>query len=481
MPFGVKRTMPAKYDSSLPRWFPFLTKARGEGNALLEKETLRDNSNLGVCLQAVVGRAQFDADGKPRPVRMFAVFETFEHFFAWMSRDVPVALRCAYEIIRESALQKPYFDIDLAISSIPPNVTQSDIESSIAEIASVASSVADVTTASSLVFSSSSPTKFSFHIVVNGVSLPSNAASQVYCKAVIREISRSRPQIAQCVVDAIDTKVYSKIQQFRILGNRKFGENDSRVKTYRPELSEWHPTPGGQIDFKIFCASLVTCFSTSGSPPSQHSVFSQCIDEAPPKSKRAFVFTGECISIEEAERFLDLVKQRLESMGTTSPFSIREGDSSIVAGEGGVIVHLNRNAPSFCLLCARKHENEHPFLIVIPGVSVSMKCRRGGGTAVKIDLSKKIPLTEGALVKYMIASRAQSSRTSTVESASEPVAQSQTVKTSQTVSDPPRVGILFGAPKSRREVHGITKDAAYAPFRGMSHAEFEAEMATLII
>lgn len=523
VPIGVGRTMPARYDSSLPRWYPFLTRSRGEfRQALFEKEPFKDNVNLAVCLQAQV-RDREHGGSKPNTVRMFTVFETPEHFFAWMSHDVPAPLRCAYEIVRETARQKPYFDIDLSVSKIPKGTTISDIEASVVAIARVASNVADVSSAQALIFSSSSETKYSFHIVINGVFLPSNAAAQMYCRTVLSEVSRDSSigeQVMQCVIDAVDTKVYSKLQQFRILGNRKVGENDCRVKTYRPDLSEWHPAIGTlQSDFKTLCASLVTCFSSTCAQPSAQSMYSKFVEAESisrlaledSKARRSTVFgysENTELSLSEAKDMLDLAKSKLETLGAKSPFEVRDSGDTVFRGsvEEGILIPLNRLAPSFCPLCARTHEKEHPFLIVFPGSSVIIKCRRGTGAMAKVELQQhsKVQLTEGALVKHLIASSTQShsraSRDGSFQS-DETMTPTTTTLTRRTLATsqssgeksvgkvktgpvfPPAVGkmgVLFGAPKKTTHVsvHGVTKEAAYG-LRGVSDDLFALHMAKM--
>ena len=166
--------------------------------------------------------------------------------------------RVFYEVITEECSQKPYFDIDYSRPIDGGGLELETVESYVSLIATAAESVArricGVENSNSIVFSSCSDLKFSYHIIVNGIKLASHKEAKLFCEGVCAEILLRSPS-GRGSISIIDRCIYKSTQQFRMAGCSKIGTN--RIKTHRPDLS---PSSSGpeKAAAKSFAVSSTT-------------------------------------------------------------------------------------------------------------------------------------------------------------------------------------------------------------------------------
>jgi len=382
-------------------WYPYLVAKAGDAarDALFAREAHLAGTGFVVCLESVpFGGAA--ARGKPR--KLFARFPSALVFYAWLTGPVLKAQRCCFEVIRGAAPQKPYFDIDMPVAAADAaRLSRDAVEAAVRELGARAQIVSGVDAARFMVFSSHSEAKYSFHIVLDGVAVATNAAAREFHAAAVAAARAAGVEPA--LLAHVDAGVYSATQQFRIVGCQKYGT--ARVKVFRSELSDWTvPEESRQPDVKIFAASLVS--NVSGCvPPDARSVAARAIEEkararprAPFRSPaRAGSGGGAFVSPEDAERALEALCAELCRLGAGSaPFRLRAEAGGyecqapdVGFGAASCIVPLDREAASYCPSCRRQHETENPFMIVWPGAPAraAFCCRRGGSKiSVELDL-----------------------------------------------------------------------------------------------
>jgi hypothetical protein len=320
--------------------------------------------------------------------KSFSKFASYLSFDAWMRKVCPEE-RHFYEVITNSCLQKPYFDIDLKIPGKYSEQYVADIENSVSRLARVASSAARGARVApkSLVFSSNSREKLSYHIVIDGIACISHEENKDFAAFVLSQF-RIESEFDKEVVAAVDRGMYKSLQQLRILGSRKIGTD--RTKRARLDLSEWLPDEKEKprlMEARLMCASLITATAECNIMPSDCAFFRAKVSKTQSSvewkvsrkaSKEASVF----VSAEEAQTVLDVICEKLMSLGAkTTPFSLRDhlGNCTSEVDTNIVIIPLCRNAPSWCPSCERVHSAEHPFIrLNTQTKTIFFNCRRGG-------------------------------------------------------------------------------------------------------
>jgi hypothetical protein len=349
---------------------------------------------------------------EPRsPNRLFAMFDTPSHLFVWLG-DIAPALRTCYELMTESAARKPYFDIDFSKELVASSgLDFQTVAAEVRKIAAEAARTAGVPRATAAVYSSAREgvsEKFSFHIVVQGVVLETADEARIYA-TMTRDTCAARGVDAR-VVSAIDFGVYSKTQQFRMLGCRKHGQPDDRVKRFAPELSSFALVPNTpQPGFALFKYALLT--ETAGCiPPGGR--FAAEVERA--AQARTAADRERRIAIDEARlraiangadhladfdpfaaavRAVDEMRKSFKRLNFGFPFRMRDACGDYDYNEDwSFIVSLIREAPSLCPGCNRVHEAENPFITVSPlGQNASFYCRRSQGAGFTVSLMDHMP------------------------------------------------------------------------------------------
>ena len=301
--------------------------------------------------------------------RLFTVFDSHIDYAKFV-KDVSEDHRCFYEIIMGDFPQKPHFDIEVSRRDHEEyfsNVDRDSLKDIVLEKIFEVLANKDVHLSIErdvLVFSSHGKDKISFHIVLDNCCHCNNAEAKQFYKKVYallpRELQEMKPPV-------VDHAVYSKKQQFRIVGSQKFESGRTKLL-----LKEWS-YKGQAIKYKYIEepesiyhenilqleASLVSNTSTCFLLPS----FFEETDVRPD------TIDYKEISRESADKAIQLLAELMGVAPDDPRFPYRFLDL-----KGGIIV-LKRLRPSNCRICSRVHEGENPFLFVIDG-AVYFHCRR---------------------------------------------------------------------------------------------------------
>lgn len=315
------------------KWFYYLRKKRTQP----DRECLESYYGADILSKALV------VCQKTNIIR-FALFESVNQFLRSIQKT-PKSQHCYYEVIFMRK-QKPHFDIDIDLSH-NHNIDDEEIVKKLIEaIKTVLSGynikidpIRDI-----LIFSSHGETKKSYHVIVDHYYHSDNINAYCFYEKVVDLLpGQYRP--------FIDHSVYKTVQQFRMLGNSKFGTN--RVK-------KWHQR-GEYLPNDLFKASLI-------------SYISECQELPSFEDSKQFEEEKDYTSIDLDDS--DLVTGAMKLLGnylgikTTSsefPFYYEDTVDNFII--------LKRLRPTECRVCRRIHENENPFMFISDGV-LYLNCRR---------------------------------------------------------------------------------------------------------
>lgn len=457
------------------RWFVFLVENSSRtsgacslfgsfkhepGITFLVRRTFK---NFGYTQILDKQQTKYDSESLSMPkskttYKRFAIFPTFFDFFAFC-QTIPKDEQEFHEIINDDAPIKPYFDLDFACGNksdgeiLIPDFKISIIESEVKVLAECARDVAkyyfhqqyhhhirdgdgipfqnngvEGHEISSLVFSSNSDTKLSFHIIVCGIKIseitdrivtvhrPSDAA-RLFCQQTIDRyyaISKQKKEVIKEIVDSIDIGIYKKLNSLRIVGSQKLGTG--RTKILRPDLSISKEEGEDQIissnylkgvpdDLRLFAASLVTIVTDTLPITLKQSEGSKSLIR--PKRSVAIQFGSSvqdgdvekqddgnfALSHEHAFEAFTEICAAIQEEGGDTHFEIRDQFSSFSIGEdGGVLIPLRIIEEYHCVVCDRTHKSENPYIIVniLTGL-VLFNCRRSSQSfRIKIDSLKLV-------------------------------------------------------------------------------------------
>lgn len=347
------------------KWYNFLVPSQTEEmkKCLLVSEIVLPN-NLIICQQ--------NGD-----YRRFTLFNDFVDFYNFLEKS---SEKTFYEVIRNQP-QKPYFDIDL-----------DENDYSLEQICKIMNDITQYlhefcekltrTNFCIMVFSSHGEGKISFHIVIDGIYVSGFKQNKLFYENFMET----------CPYDIFDSKIYSRIQQFRTLFSKKFGTNRIKMPDFglfynKDKTRGWYSDASTEKQWNLFLfrSSLVTVVNES-----------EFISFPEPVIERNF-FSSSCIDIstEHIEKALELFR---EKSGYETPFKFCRILSD---DESHSIVSLKRLSPSFCPVCERIHKNENPFLLFWSEyLHVSFDCRRNDSKRYYIgSLVEKKEIIEDEPVK----------------------------------------------------------------------------------
>lgn len=323
---------------------------------------------------------------------IFALFPNYISF-AKFHLSLPEEKRCFFEIIPGDRIQKPHFDLDFSYDDYMKNYPASKLK--LEEFLSIAETLFNtflqiviplfeklyavkvVLASDILIFTSHGPRKRSFHLIIDNYAHLNNREA----KAFYEEVSKVIPEELK---EFLDSAVYSKTQQFRIVGSQKRGSD-------RPKkiLEEWiyqeekitfqYKEPSRNDGHRLVLlleASLVSytgnCKLLSNLLPEEarkETTWNCEVDDLHPETvKAAFALLGK--------------KAGVNVNVHNFPYEIRH----VVGG----LIMLKRRYPSMCQVCKRIHEHENPFMFVITDDNnlrhVYFDCRRGDGRRLYLGI-----------------------------------------------------------------------------------------------
>ena len=343
-------------------------------------EQLEKSFIVSIGLLSDKDKVQND-DGPKKQDRLFAVFKDYISFYDYSQTFHPNA-RSFYEIIMGRSYQKPHFDIDIDKNEFMLRYNSGDYENDVQSILdSLIRSCIEVlklvgvnidVKKNILLYSSHSKNKKSFHLIIDKYCHTDNLEAREFRKKVMNyfvTICDQKFNDGYFITSPfIDPKVYSGLQQFRILGCQKRCSN--RPKLFNREFQ--------------FEGNIIKNKQSEKSRNEQHQ---DLID----LSKSLISFTSECTPLppflsEDERRAIrgfgnetipdEVVKMALEAYKL---YWKNMNDSDYIPYKvlkvHGKIIILKRLSPSMCEICKRIHENENPFLFIL-GNKVCWNCRR---------------------------------------------------------------------------------------------------------
>jgi hypothetical protein len=253
---------------------------------------------------------------------------------------------CFYETILENYKRKPYFDLDIE------NKGDMEEDEAVEIVEELKKGILKlVPDAVITVYTSHTSKKFSFHILVINKMLSNHSESRVFYEKATEGMN-------PCYLKYIDSKVYSKIQQFRIVGCHKWGKQNTKVICQRLCHNYTVPKRFKKKPFVYhFISSLVTvtadCEVLTGFQPPEKPKYDYRTaeyDEEDLEKALGIFFTEE---MKETYRFMEMIDHN-----------------------GSMVMSLQRLKPSECQICDRCHDHENPFLIIGGDRNIYFDCRR---------------------------------------------------------------------------------------------------------
>lgn len=301
---------------------------KDESKALNFEYDPGDPENLIICKQGREGRR-------------FAMFSTPAAFLTCSNRTESED-RCYYEVIMGDRPRKPYFDIDIDLSQ-HSEMTRVQSDALILKFTDNIKTFLEEHDLKILVFTSHRPDKLSYHIIIDKVFLATNEDSKVFADKVLI------PEMRQF----IDSRVYNKVQQLRIVGSRKFGKDN--VKKVDFKLSDGFYIPVSltpeQREMYILQSSLITITQ----------------NRTPLVMKRPVVLKSKRIKHYDIDDAMDALTKVYSNF---EQHQIREYN-------GTILIELRSKCPYYCNIHKREHHHENAF-ILIKGMmkNIWFDCRR---------------------------------------------------------------------------------------------------------
>ncbi len=345
---------------------------------LLDEFKLSDvTKHLIVCLKPnkLPGQYELFRTKEGKFHHLFALFDSYLDFYTYML-NFSVEDRNFYEVILGSLPQKPHFDIDISkeeidntddIKYIGDILYQAVIQCSIETLKELSVKInieKDI-----LIYISHGDNKRSYHIIINNKCHDGNEEAKAFYNTVLSKVNDlftiKYPKYLKYVNSKIiDRAVYSKKQQFRIMGCQKYGTNRpkrflEKFKYNNIEYTHKYIEEFRNDDMKklaILYESLISFVSgcsyiQSLVKPKIYNNYSEnaCLDD---------------ITI---NRCMKMLKEKMKYC----PFSISSVD------EEKRTIYLKREAPSYCPICNKRepHENRDPLIYIFKG-GVYWNCLR---------------------------------------------------------------------------------------------------------
>jgi len=288
----------------------------------------------------IISYEKIEGDKK---TRLFTLFDTPQELEEYIT-DTQKNKRFFYEVIKNRE-QKPHFDIDVDLN-LYKNIDPDDLIKNILESILTVTKEYDIILdpiRDILIYSSNGPKKLSYHIIIdNYYHINHKEAGAFYLKV--------RSKVRKIYIDLIDSKVYSSLQQFRLLGSTKASTNRYKIFVQRGEY----------IPKNELTSSLISY--TVGGKELPH--FLDIEDEDDDDESKLTLMDGD-----------DLISEAMDMLATTfgdsHPFEYKENRDNFML--------LKRLYPSYCDLCNRIHENENPYMFITKGGILKFNCRRAEG------------------------------------------------------------------------------------------------------
>ncbi|CAH6420172.1 Origin of replication binding protein [uncultured virus] len=359
------------------RWYFRLVQGKKDdykrARALMDDYNLDELSkHMVVCFtpDRIPGQTRLFRTKEGNPGRIYAYFDSYLEFYDYMQRFQPNE-RAFYEVIFGELPQKPHFDIDIDRADFQeffPNDNIDETAETLRE--AVISGCIEVLagnlvtfdlTRDLLLYSSHGPDKRSYHVIINNKCHDGNKEARAFYDAVMTKIHAITGN-KYIRTNFIDKGVYNPRQQFRLVGCQKHGSN--RPKIFYEQFSyqgnvytHIYPEDVTELIMKkltIIYESMISFTSGCTYLPS--------LVPAKPVNYNAL---GDLPDLEQG--IVTQCLAMLHNKMNHCPFSYKE--------VRGHYIILNRDAPSVCPICKKRHDKEHPYMFLLNG-KVYWDCRR---------------------------------------------------------------------------------------------------------
>lgn len=316
-------------------WYPFLVEKEGRPKDLtLFSQKIKN-------LRQVYVRSCFNG------FKYFASFRSPIDLYQYIS-STPISEKCFDEIVSDS-YQKVRFDIDINLEDcIDQFETMDQILQNVIDnlIASLLNILPDLNPSKMMYFSSHNEKKRSVHLVFPEYHTSGCDES----KELFRIISKYIPDK---YLRYIDHGIYGDNKSLRIMGCTKYGENRFKILNEEFILSGQkikYQGPKPDTNSVRFISSLISVITDSICLPTV----------LKPKLKfKSEILPGGVVSL--------CIERAKKVLGQNYTFEYERTEGSIIV--------LNRTAPSFCELCRRIHDSQHPYLLLYEN-QIYFNCRR---------------------------------------------------------------------------------------------------------
>lgn len=293
--------------------------------------------------------------------RMYSYFKSVVEFTTHQHMVSPDK-RTFHEIILSTQLQKPHFDVDfpqpVAPGVIPDDVVSSLTTAVISELARLDLHI--IPEQHILTYTSHRPDKYSYHIIIDGFYHRNNVEARAFRDRVVAHLPLH-------VQSKIDPAVYSSKQQFRIIGNCKYGTLATKTL-----LNPW-VLAGDNGPIYITHQTVEPAINV------QHAALMEMFESLVTHSQRKFVVIPELViakpplPLQSVELSTTLIDRALKLLPDLDAYELTEVKNQLVI--------LKRVKASYCKLCDVEHEHENPYLHIkyLPNrrqVNVYFNCRR---------------------------------------------------------------------------------------------------------
>lgn len=262
--------------------------------------------------------------------KLFSLFRDYIEFLEYNDKVIE-SKRCFFEVILGQKKQKPRFDIDIEKVGNLEEMGNKVVTKLINTFVDI---IQDIDFKKDLmIFTSHSDTKRSFHIVINNYYHNNNLEAREFYNIIKSKIDGKYSKY-------IDHAVYSKFQQFRVLGSQKEDSNRPKIQLMSFKKLTFSPV--------TFRESLVTYTKNCK------------------YIKGIVVKESLCHNIDG----LDLSSNTIDEIMKLIP-----DETLTISNVKGQMIMLRNNKGYYCSACDTTHEHENPFMLLI-GNSVFFNCRR---------------------------------------------------------------------------------------------------------
>jgi len=302
-------------------------------------------------------------------IKIFAFFKSYDEFLNYVYKFNDIRNRNFFEVVFGEFRQKPHFDIDIDSKNISiynntiDNIADETLNIVINSCITILKKLnidlnidTDI-----LIYSSHGTNKKSFHLLLNNICHDCNLEAKSFYDIIINHI---KSIYGNKYIEFIDKSVYSSKQQFRILGSQKLYSD--RPKVFHPKFKlknidyiHKYNTKVSNETYIRFCESMITHTFDCKLLPSFMSNNLQ--------NHNLQINKSIDIDFELSVKCMNMFFDKFKSSKISCPFTLKNCINNIMV--------LQRNSPSYCPLCLRIHENQHPFMYITYG-KLFWDCRR---------------------------------------------------------------------------------------------------------